>query len=167
MNNLQSSLRGELIQPGDANYDDARRLYNAMIDKKPRLIARCIDAADVIAFVTASESENPDLFWAVRGGGGNFGVVTGFTFRLSPVHTVIAGPIFWPVEDAPQIMRKYEPFITDAPEDLNGFFAFLTVPPASKPPTAKTTPASARSKPNTTPKTSSASIRTSTRRRAE
>ncbi len=90
-------------------------------------------AADVVLadgrLVTASESQNEDLFWALRGGGGNFGVVTSFTFRLNPAHTVMAGPIFWAVEDAPEIMRRYEPFITDAPEDLNGFFAFLTVPP--------------------------------------
>ncbi len=57
-------------------------------------------------------------------------MVTGFTFRLNPVHTVSAGPIFWALENAPQILRQYEPFITDAPEDLNGFFALMTVPPA-------------------------------------
>ncbi|HEX4056498.1 MAG TPA: FAD-binding oxidoreductase [Tepidisphaeraceae bacterium] len=243
---LKGALRGELIQPGDANYDDARKLYNAMIDKKPRLIAKCVDAADVMAcvnyartnklllairggghngpglggcddglvidlsrmrgvrvdpgaktvsvaggcvwgdvdhathpfgmavpsgiisttgvggltlgggighlsrkygltidnllavdivladgrLVIANESQNPELFWALRGGGGNFGVVTGFTFRLNPAHTVTAGPIFWAIEDTPQILRKYEPFITDAPQDLNGFFALMTVPPA-------------------------------------
>lgn len=243
---LKSQLRGEVIQPGEAGYDSARKLYNAMIDKKPRLIVRCMDAADVIAcvnyarinqlllavrggghngpglggcddgmvidlsrlrgvrvdtdaktaqvaggcvwgevdhathafglavpngvisttgvggltlgggighlarkygltidnllaadvvladgrLVIASESQNPDLFWAIRGGGGNFGIVTHFTFRLHPVDTVIAGPVFWPLEDTPQILRKYEPFITDAPEDLNGFFALMTIPPA-------------------------------------
>ena len=242
---LKGKLRGELILPGDANYDEARKLYNGMIDKRPGLIARCVDAADVIAcvnyardlnlllairggghngpglgscdgglvidlsrmrgvrvnptaqtaevgggcvwgdvdhathafgqavpsgfisstgvggltlgggighisrscgltidnllsvdmvlaegrFVTADEDQNPDLFWAVRGGGGNFGVVTSFTFRTHPVHTVTAGPMFWPVEDAPEVMRRYEEFITDAPEEINGFFAFLVVPP--------------------------------------
>ena len=243
--NLQAGLRGELIQPGDGGYDDARKLYNGMIDKKPRLIAGCVDAADVMAcvnyarqsgmllavrggghngpglgscddglvidlsrmrgvkvdpqaktaqvaggcvwgdvdhathafgmatpsgfisttgvggltlgggigylsrkygltidnllaadvvladgtFVTASQDHNEDLFWAIRGGGGNFGVVTSFTFRLHPVSSVTAGPMFWSLEDAAEVMRRYEEFITDAPEDLNGFFAFLVVPP--------------------------------------
>jgi FAD/FMN-containing dehydrogenase len=81
------------------------------------------------SFVTADEERHPDLFWAVCGGGGNFGVVTSFTFRTHPVHTVTAGPIFWPVEDAPEVMRHWEEFITDAPEEINGFFAFLVVPP--------------------------------------
>jgi FAD/FMN-containing dehydrogenase len=242
---LKAKLRGEAIQPGDANYDEARKLYNGMIDKRPALIVRCVDAADVIAcvnyarengillavrggghngpglgscdgglvidlsrmrgvrvdpaakaaqvsggcvwgdvdhathpfglaaasgiisttgvggltlgggighlsrkygltidnltavdmvladgsFVTADENQNEDLFWAVRGGGGNFGVVTAFTFRLHPVHTVTAGPMFWALEDAPEVMKRYEAFITGAPEDVNGFFAFLTVPP--------------------------------------
>jgi FAD/FMN-containing dehydrogenase len=242
---LTGKLRGELILPGDANYDEARKLYNGMIDKRPGLIARCVDAADVMAcvnharehnlllavrggghsgpglgscdggmvidlsrmrgvqvnpssqtaqvaggcvwgdvdhathvfgqavpsgfisttgvggltlggglgylsrscgltidnllsvdmvladgrFVTADENRNPDLFWAVRGGGGNFGVVTSFVFRTHPVHTVNAGPMFWPVEDAPEVMRRFEEFITDAPEEINGFFAFLVVPP--------------------------------------
>jgi FAD/FMN-containing dehydrogenase len=66
----------------------------------------------------------------VRGGGGNFGVVTSFLFRLHPVSTVIAGPTFWPLEQAGEVMRWYREFIVSAPEDLNGFFAFLTVPPA-------------------------------------
>jgi len=242
---LKTALRGEVIQPSDTNYDDARKLYNAMIDKRPALIVRCVDAADVIAcvnyartngillairggghngpglggcdnglvidlsrmrsvrvdpdsktaqvaggciwgdvdhathpfgmavpsgiisttgvggltlgggighlarkygltidnlvavdivladgsMVKASESQHEDLFWAVRGGGGNFGVVTSFTFRLCPVHTVMAGPMFWALEDAPEVMRRYEDLITDAPEDLNGFFNFITVPP--------------------------------------
>ena len=242
---LRGKVRGELILPGDANYDGARKLYNAMIDKRPGLIARCVDAADVMAcvnyardrslllairggghngpglgscdgglvidlsgmrgvrvnppaktaqvaggcvwgdvdhathvfgqavpsgiisttgvggltlggglghlsrscgltidnlltvdmvladgsLITASEDQNPDLFWAVRGGGGNFGVVTSFTFRTHPVHTVTAGPMFWPVEDAPEVMQRFEEFITDAPEEISGFFAFMVVPP--------------------------------------
>lgn len=243
---LKTALRGELIQPADAGYDEARRLYNAMIDKKPAAIARCVDAADVMtcvnyardnkillairggghngpglgscndglvidlsamkgirvdpaaataqvgggcvwgdvdhathafglaaasgiisttgvggltlggglghlsrkcgltidnllevdmvladgSFVTANATKNTDLFWAVRGGGGNFGVATSFTFRLHPISTVCAGPMFWAIEDAPAILKAYEPFITNAAEELNGFFAFMTVPPA-------------------------------------
>jgi FAD/FMN-containing dehydrogenase len=80
--------------------------------------------------VYASESEHPDLFWALRGGGGNFGVVTRFEFRLHPVDQVVAGPTLWPLDRAKEIMRWYRDFILEAPEDLNGFFAFMTVPPA-------------------------------------
>ncbi len=242
---LQASLRGDLIQSDDESYETAREVYNAMIDKRPALIARCADVADVISavnfareqgltlairggghngaglgtcddglvidlssmrgirvdpvdrtvrveggatwgdvdhathafglatpsgiisttgvggltlggglghltrkcgltidnllaadvvladgsFVTASEDENEDLFWAIRGGGGNFGVVTSFLFRLHPISTVIGGPTLWPLEQAPEVMRWYRDFIANAPEDLNGFFAFLTVPP--------------------------------------
>jgi FAD/FMN-containing dehydrogenase len=60
-------------------------------------------------------------------GGGNFGVVISFTFRLHPVSTVMAGPIFYAVEDAHAVMHAYEQFITTAPEDISGFFAFLVV----------------------------------------
>ena len=242
---LRTKLRGELILPADANYNDARKLFNAMIDKRPGAIARAVDAADVIAcvnharthnlllavrggghngpglgscngglvidlsrmrgvrvnpgahtaqvaggcvwgdvdhaahafgqavpsgiisttgvggltlgggighlsrscgltidnllsvdmvladgsFVVASAEENADLFWAVRGGGGNFGVVTSFTFRTHDVHTVTAGPIFWPLEDSREVMQRFEEFISSAPEEINGFFAFMIVPP--------------------------------------
>jgi len=81
------------------------------------------------SFVTASAQEDPDLYWAVRGGGGNFGVVTSFKFRLHPVKTVVAGPTFWPLDQTPQVMKAYREFIASAPEDVSGFFAFLTVPP--------------------------------------
>ena len=79
--------------------------------------------------VTASEDQNQDLFWALRGGGGNFGAVTSFLFRGNPVDTVLAGPMFWPLEQTEEALRFYDEFIADAPEDVNGFFAFLTVPP--------------------------------------
>jgi len=81
-------------------------------------------------FVVASSKENEDLFWAVRGGGGNFGVVTSFEFRLHPLSTVVAGPTFWPMERAAEMMRWYRDFLASAPDEMNGFFAFLTVPPA-------------------------------------
>jgi FAD/FMN-containing dehydrogenase len=89
--------------------------------------------ADVVladgSFVTASEDRHPDLFWALRGGGGNFGVVTRFAFRLSPVSEVIAGPTLFPIERSAEILSWYREFIPDAPPELNGFFAFMTVPP--------------------------------------
>ncbi|MBV9608002.1 MAG: FAD-binding protein, partial [Acidobacteria bacterium] len=66
---LKAKLRGDLISPGDSTYDQARRLYNAMIDKKPRLIARCVDAADVILCVNYARDNN--ILLAIRGGGHN------------------------------------------------------------------------------------------------
>src|SRR5260370_11460578 len=242
---LKASLRGELIQPGDEGYDAARKVYNGMIGKRPALIARCADVADVIAtvnfgrengllvsirggghnagglgicdnglvidlslirytrvdpeagtirvgggstwgdvdhathafglavpsgiisttgvggltlggglgyltrkcglaidnlvaadvvladgrLVTADERHNEDLFWALRGGGGNFGVVTEFVFKANPIHTVYGGPMLWEMDQAPEVMKWYREFIAQAPDDINGFFAFLIVPP--------------------------------------
>src|SRR5260221_7199174 len=83
------------------------------------------------SIVTASPDEHPDLFWAIRGGGGNFGIVTSFLFRLHPVETVYAGPMIWPLDRASDVLRWYSDFLPEAPEDLSGFFAFLNVPPAS------------------------------------
>jgi FAD binding domain/Berberine and berberine like len=240
-----TGFRGRLIGPGDADYDEARAVYNAMIDKRPALIARCADADDVaiaVGFardhdlllairggghngaglgtcddgvvidlslirdvevdpgnrtvrvgggctwsdvdtatnehglatpsgiisttgvggltlggglghltrkcglaidnlleaelvlatgerVRASADEHPDLYWAIRGGGGNFGVVTSFTFRLHEVGTVFAGPTFWPVEQGAEILSVYREFLPSAPRELTGFFAFHIVPP--------------------------------------
>ncbi|MBW1599897.1 FAD-binding oxidoreductase [Streptomyces sp. JJ38] len=90
-------------------------------------------AADVVLadgrFVTASEDEHPDLFWALRGGGGNFGVVTSFTLRLHPVDTVGAGMTVWPVERTREVLTWYREYLPQAGEDVYGFFNFLTVPP--------------------------------------
>jgi FAD/FMN-containing dehydrogenase len=240
-----SGITGELIAPDDSGYDEARKLYNAMIDRHPALIARCATPADVAAvigfarshasllavrggghnggglgscddgvvidlspmrqidvdatnttvrvgggctwaevdrathevgmatpcgiigttgvggltlgggighiarkhglsidslleaemvladgsIVRANGDENPDLFWAIRGGGGNFGVVTSFLFRMHPVNMVQAGPTFWPLEESADVLRAYASFIPSAPRELNGFFAFATVPP--------------------------------------
>ena len=80
-------------------------------------------AADVVTadgeLVKASSSENADLFWGLRGGGGNFGIVTEFEFRLHPVGPiVVAGPIFWPMEESPRLLRFYRDWIADAPDEL-------------------------------------------------
>ncbi len=82
------------------------------------------------SFVTASAQEQTDLFWAIRGGGGNFGVVTSFLFQLHPISTVYGGPMLWPLEQAADVMKFWRDFILTAPEEINGWFAFLTVPPA-------------------------------------
>ncbi|MFE7173756.1 FAD-binding oxidoreductase [Streptomyces sp. NPDC057616] len=241
-----SGLNGELIGPEDAGYDQARAVYNAMIDRRPALVARCGDAdavARVIGFarahdlplavrggghhgaglgtvdggvvadlsplkdiqvdaaartvrvgggcvwgevdratnphglatpsgivsttgvggiatggglghltrkcgltidnmlaadvvladgrqVRASADENTDLFWAIRGGGGNFGVATAFEFRLHEVGTVVAGPTFWPVEISAEVLSAYRDFLPNAPREVNAFFLYGTVPPA-------------------------------------
>jgi FAD/FMN-containing dehydrogenase len=79
--------------------------------------------------LTASGEENPDLFWAIRGGGGNFGVVTSFEYRLHPVGPIVlAGPVFHPLEDAPEVLRFYREFIAAAPDELTTIFD-LSVPP--------------------------------------
>jgi FAD/FMN-containing dehydrogenase len=243
---LKSVFRGELIQADHPAYESARKVYNGMIDKRPQLIAQCVDVADVIAavnfgrennlltavrggghnggglgtcddglvidlsrmkgirvnpddktvrvgagcvwgdvdhathafgmaapcgfisttgvagltlgggigylsrkygltidnllsvdmvladgtFTIANAKENSDLFWAVRGGGGNFGVVTSFEFQLQPVSMVNFGPTFWPLEQSGEVLKAYREFIVKAPEEVNGFFAYLVVPPA-------------------------------------
>ncbi|MEV0093994.1 FAD-binding oxidoreductase [Streptomyces sp. NPDC050738] len=80
--------------------------------------------------VRASASEHPDLYWAIRGGGGNFGVVTSFLFRLHELSTVVAGPTFWPVELGAEVLAAYRDFLPGAPRELNGFFLYGSVPPA-------------------------------------
>ena len=90
-------------------------------------------SADVVTaegkFVTASADENEDLFWGLRGGGGNFGVVTSLEFRLHEVDQVFAGPIFYNLEDADSLLRMFDEFIQDAPEQFGGFPAFQIAPP--------------------------------------
>jgi FAD/FMN-containing dehydrogenase len=81
--------------------------------------------------VTASADESPDLFWGICGGGGNFGVVTSFEYRLHPVGpTVLAGPIFHPLEDAREVLACYRDFIATAPDELTTIFELSVAPPA-------------------------------------
>lgn len=242
---LKADLRGRIILPGDQDYDEARKVYNGMIDKHPKMIVKCADAADVRlavafarendlvvavrggghsgaglatcddgmvidftqmkgvrfnpasltiraepgctqgevnhlgqsfgvavpagvvsttgiagltlgggtgyltrkygltidsllgvdmvladgSFVTANAEEYPDLFWAVRGGGGNFGIVTSFLYRARPVTTIVGGPMFWNLSEAREILDWFCEFILTASEDLYGFFAFLRAQP--------------------------------------
>lgn len=244
-NDLKSRLQGNLILPADPVYNEARKVYNGMIDKYPAAIAQCRNTDDVIACVNiardnnmllavrggghnaaglgiandalvidlslmkeikvdanvktvkvqggcllkevdtathevgmcvpsgifgttgvggitlggglgnltrslglaidnlleaevvlangkpvkASSAENTDLFWALRGGGGNFGVVVSFTFKMCPVHTVYAGPMLWELDDAEEMFAWHHEFINKAPDELSGYFALLTVPP--------------------------------------
>jgi FAD/FMN-containing dehydrogenase len=88
--------------------------------------------ADVVLadgrFVTASASQHEDLFWALRGGGGNFGIVTSFVYRAHPVRDVYAGPVFWTLEDAPRVMAWYRAFLPAAAPELGAFLGLKTVP---------------------------------------
>jgi hypothetical protein len=80
------------------------------------------------SFVTVNTHQNSDLYWAIRGGGGNFGIVTSFKFQAHPVKTVFGGPTLWPIEKTNEIMKWYHEFIHKAPDDLNGFFATMVIP---------------------------------------
>lgn len=242
---FKAGLRGVLIEPADTGYDDARKVYNGMVDKHPRLIIKCSDVADVVrsvnfarengmllavrggghsvsgsgvcndglvidlsrmnytridpvartvvagggctladvdhathvfgmatpsgiyggtgvggltlgggfgyftrkyglaidnllsvdivvadgTFITANSEQTQDLFWAVRGGGGNFGVITAFTLRLHDIDTVYAGPILYDISESEDVLKWYRKLINEIPDELSGFFAFLTIPP--------------------------------------
>ncbi|EFW92024.1 FAD linked oxidase domain protein [Haladaptatus paucihalophilus DX253] len=241
---FREGLRGTVIRPDDPEFDDARTIYNAMIDKRPGLIVRCANVGDVIAavkfareqdfeaairsgghsgpglglvddglvidlsgmtgihvdpdaktvrvepgctwgdvdsathafglatvsgvisttgvsgltlggghgyltrkygltidnllsadvvladgrLVRASEDEHEDLFWALRGGGGNFGVVVSFEYELHPVDTVVGGPLFWPISELETTMRWYREWLPQAPEDVYAFYLIAEVP---------------------------------------
>jgi hypothetical protein len=92
------------------------------------LVAATVVLADGSIVQTDAERE-PDLFWAIRGGGGNFGVVTSFTFSCVPVASVVGGPMFWPIERTEEILDWYRGFIGEQPHELGGFFNFHSVPP--------------------------------------
>jgi FAD/FMN-containing dehydrogenase len=101
------------------------RKYGATVDN--------LVSADLVTaegeIVTASEEENPDLFWAIRGGGGNFGIVTAFEYRLHPVGPIVlAGPVYHPLEDAPDVLRFYREFIAGAPDELTTIFNLRVAP---------------------------------------
>ena len=120
---ISSTGIGGLTLGGGIGY--LARKYGLSCDN---LISADIVTADG-GFLTASADENADLFWALRGGSGNFGVVTSFEFRAHPVSTVFAGAIFYPLEQSRDALRMYRDFMAQAPEDVNAFFAYLIVPP--------------------------------------
>jgi FAD/FMN-containing dehydrogenase len=242
---LRERVRGEIVTPGDEEYEEARKVYNAMIDRRPRVIVRAVDAGDVMAGVdfarengldlavrgaghsvpgfgtcddgvvidlgtmrnvrvdlarqtaragggatwgdvnhatypfglattggfvsttgiggftlgggigylarrvgltidnlisadvvtadgralVASANENEDLYWALRGGGGNFGVVTSFEYTLHPVKDIYGGPMFFELEHAGDILRFFREFVDTAPEELGMFPGFQIAPP--------------------------------------
>ncbi len=85
--------------------------------------------ADGRKVVAERRTRTPTFFWALRGGGGNFGVVTALHFRAHPVHTVLGGPMIWPLERTPEILKLFVETMANAPDDVYGFFATMTVPP--------------------------------------
>jgi hypothetical protein len=94
-------------------------------------IDNLLEAGMVLAdgsFVTVNSEQNRDLFWAIRGAGGNFGIVTTFTFQAHPVTNVFGGPTLWPIEKTNEIMKWYHEFLNKAPDDLNGFFTTMVIP---------------------------------------
>src|ERR671934_1352140 len=102
------------------------RKYGATVDN---LLSADVVTADG-ELVSASEERNPDLFWGIRGGGGNFGIVTSFEYRLHPVGpNVLAGPIFHPLADAPEVLRFYREFIAGAPDELTTIINLRVAPP--------------------------------------
>lgn len=101
------------------------RAFGLTIDN---LVAATVVLADGSVVQTDAERE-PDLFWALRGGGGNFGVVTSFSFRCHPVTTVLAGPVMYDIGDAAEVLAWYRDFLPAAPDELGGFFLFASVPP--------------------------------------
>jgi FAD/FMN-containing dehydrogenase len=101
------------------------RTFGLTIDN---MVAATVVLADG-SVVQCDAERDPDLFWALRGGGGNFGVVTQFSFRCHPASTVLAGPVFYDLDDTETVMRWYRDFIAEAPDELGGWFAFVSVPP--------------------------------------
>src|ERR671922_530448 len=101
------------------------RAYGLTIDNLLSADAVTADGS----YVTASEDHAEDLFWALRGGGGNFGVVTSFTFRLQPASIHVAGPTLWHLDQAAEAMQMYRRVLSEAPDELTAFFVFLVVPP--------------------------------------
>jgi FAD/FMN-containing dehydrogenase len=102
------------------------RAFGLTIDN---LVGATVVLADGSIVQTDAERD-PDLFWAIRGGGGNFGIVTSFSFQCHPVTTVLAGPVLYDIDDAPELLTWYRHFLPAAPDEVSGFFAYLSIPPA-------------------------------------
>ena len=119
---VSSTGVGGLTLGGGVGY--LSRKYGLTIDN-------LLEADMVLAdgsFVTVNAKQNTDLFWAIRGGGGNFGIVTSFKFQAHKVKNVFAGPTLWPIEKTEEIMEWYHEFINHAPDELNGFISTMVVP---------------------------------------
>ncbi|MEH6514075.1 MAG: FAD-binding oxidoreductase, partial [Maribacter arcticus] len=119
---VSSTGVGGLTLGGGVGY--LARKYGLTIDN-------LLEAEMVLAdgsIVTTNKNKHSDLFWAIRGGGGNFGVVTEFTFKAHKLKTVYGGPTLWPIEQVEEIMEWFDGFIRTASEDINGFIATMVIP---------------------------------------
>jgi FAD/FMN-containing dehydrogenase len=114
---------GGLILGGGAGWLD--RKFGLMCDN---LLAVELVTADG-EHLRAADDENPELFWALHGGGGNFGVATSFTFRLHPLQSVTAALLMWDPAAGPDVMRAYRDFMGSAPDDVSGAIKYHTAPP--------------------------------------
>src|SRR5438445_20553 len=123
---FRPSFTGQVITAADADYDSARSLWNGCFDHHPAVIARCFSSAVAAAEVVladgrclrASEDNHPELFWALRGGGGNFGVVTNFEYRLQPVGPEVnVGLLFWDLDHSVEALRLSRDVVADLPRD--------------------------------------------------
>lgn len=131
--------RVRACHPGRVHLDHGDRgltlggSIGAYLSRRYGLTCDNLLSADVVTadgrFVTASPQENPDLFWALRGGGGNFGIVTSFEFQLHPVTDLVAGPIFFELDAAADVMAAWRDHLARAPRELGGFFGFQIAPP--------------------------------------
>src|SRR5438876_1097459 len=125
---LRGALHGALCLPGEPGYDLARTIWNGMIDRRPAAIVRAAGAADVIRGVDVAGEQ--DLVLGVRGGGGNFGVVTSFEFRLHPVGPdVLSGLIVHPLSRAVELLDGYRRIAASAPDELACWFVMRKAPP--------------------------------------
>jgi FAD/FMN-containing dehydrogenase len=107
---------------------------NGWLDRRFGLACDNLVSVDLVTaggkVVRASETENPELFWGLHGGGGNFGVATSFTFRLHPLRAVTAAKLLWPAEAGPDVVAAYRDWMVQAPDEVGSACAFLTAPPA-------------------------------------
>src|SRR5438093_570738 len=125
---LRAVFSGEILAPDDAGYDDARRIHNGLIDKRPRLIARCLHTADVVDAVNFGRDEGLEIS---VGGGGNFGVVASFEFRAHRVATVLGGPVLHRLAAGPELLALYRDYAADLPDELGTQAALLHAPDGS------------------------------------
>src|SRR5437763_547968 len=126
---LRDRIEGAVVAPGGAAWDEARQAWNLRVDQRPALVAVPQSEGDVVAIVGCARDHEPELFWALRGGGGSFGVVTAIEFVLYPAPQVYAGALLWPWERAGEVLRRYVEWCRTAPDAISTSARILQVPP--------------------------------------
>src|SRR5258706_386921 len=127
-------IGGGVLSAADDAYAPARKVWNATVDRRPGMTVDNLPGATVVtadgAVRSVSPTSEPDLFWALRGGGGNFGVVTAFDFQLHPVGPeVYAGLVVYPFAQARQVLRAWREFTADTPDELSVWAVLRKAPP--------------------------------------